>query len=175
MNGASTTTTAAAARVRESDIGSAQALVQTQQAALALSWPLSEQGQHFDLGHVLNSAVSDSIEPPYVGALAIQHAGLWECNLVDDSLIWSGGTYDLFGLERGIAISRDDALAHFSEDSRAKLQRLRGHSIRNHCGFTLDVEIRAAAVGQLRRVRIIGAPIYQGELAVRVHGLKLIL
>jgi hypothetical protein len=89
---------------------------------------------------------------------------LWECNLRDDSLVWSGGVCDLFGLERGRSISRNDALSFYSEDSRAKLERLRGYAIRKALGFTLDVEIRDAAVGQRRRMRIIAAPVLEADV-----------
>lgn len=30
--------------------------------------------------------------------------GAWECHLADDSLSWTDGVYDLFGLPRGSAI-----------------------------------------------------------------------
>lgn len=143
--------------------------------APGLSWPLFEHGRRFELGHILNSAVADAIEPPQVGGIGLHHAGLWECDLADNSLVWSGGVYDLFGLERRMPITRQQALAHYSEDSRAKLERLRGHAIRNEVGFTIDVEIRAAAVGRTRHVRIIGAPVYDNGKPVRVHGLKLIV
>lgn len=137
------------------------------------SWPLYEQARHFELGHVLNSAVTDAILPAETGALGIHHAGLWECNLTDNSLIWSGGVYDLFGLERGDVVTREQALSHYVEESRARLERLRGHALQHKCGFTIDVTIRAAAVGELRHVRLIGAPVYSGNVAVGVHGLKL--
>ena len=142
-------------------------------AVFGLSWPLSEQRGHFELGHVLNCAVADAIDPQQIGGLDTYHAGLWECNLDDSSLIWSGGVYDLFGLERRQRITRYEALAHYSEDSRAKLERLRAHAIRHGVGFTIDVDIRSAAVGQLRRVRIIGAPVYFRTVPIRLHGLKL--
>jgi hypothetical protein len=142
---------------------------------LGLSWPLRYQSNHFDLGHILNCAVAEAIAPVETGALASQHAGLWECDLSTGSLIWSGGVYDMFGLERGVPVSRELALAHYTEDSRAKLERLRTHAFRNKLGFTIEVEIRAAAVGTPRRLRIIGAPVYEGDVAVRLHGLKLVL
>ena len=122
------------------------------------SWPLSEQSRHFDLGLVLNSAVTDIIGPPEVGALGIHHSGCWECNLADNSLTWSGGIYDIFGLPRGLPVSRDEAVSFYSEESRAALEKLRSYAIREGRGFTLDVQIRPA-VGGTRRVRIIGAPI----------------
>ena len=138
------------------------------------SWPLSEQSRHFDLGLVLNSAVTDIIGPPEVGALGIHHSGCWECNLADNSLTWSGGIYDIFGLPRGLPVSRDEAVSFYSEESRAALEKLRSYAIREGRGFTLDVQIRPA-VGGSRRVRIIGAPICQDGKTVRLHGLKLII
>lgn len=145
------------------------------QVDIASRWPLCDQGRHFDLGHILSSAVIDTISPSRPGDLGVQHAGLWECDLLDSSLIWSGGVYDMFGLERELPITREQVLAHYTEDSRARLERLRSDAIRHKSGFTVDVEIRAAAVGQMRKVRLIGAPVYAGELAVRLHGLKLII
>ena len=138
------------------------------------SWPLSEQSRHFDLGLVLNSAVTDIIGPPEVGALGIHHSGCWECNLADNSLTWSGGIYDIFGLPRGLPVSRDEAVSFYSEESRAALEKLRSYAIREGRGFTLDVQIRPA-VGGTGRVRIIGAPICQDGQTVRLHGLKLII
>jgi hypothetical protein len=81
----------------------------------------------------------------------------------------------MFGLERQSAISREQALAHYVEESRARLERLRADAIRHGSGFTIDVDIRAAAVGDLRRMRLIGVPVYEGDVAVRLHGLKLII
>lgn len=150
-------------------------MAMSEEYALGRNWPVREQQSHFDLGHVLNCAVAEAIGPVEVGALGPHHAGLWECDLSDNSLIWSGGVYDIFGLERGVAVTRDLALSLYADESRAKLERLRAHAIRNNLGFTLDIEIRAAAVGQRRRLRIIGAPVFVGEVAVRLHGLKIIL
>lgn len=140
---------------------------------LALAWPLGEGARHFDLGHLINCAVTDALPPQATGTLAHHHAGLWECDLSDDSLIWSGGVYDLFGLQRSSSVTREQAVAHYSEDSRAKLERLRSAAIRRQEGFTLDVEIRAAAVGQVRRMRLIGAPFCEDGLATRLRGLKI--
>lgn len=138
------------------------------------SWPLSEQSRHFDLGLVLNSVVTDIIGPAEVGALGIHHSGCWECNLTDNSLTWSGGIYDIFGLPRGSPVSRNEAVSFYSEESRASLEKLRSYAIREKRGFTLDVQIRPA-VGGSRWVRIIAAPVCQDGKTVRLHGLKLII
>lgn len=141
----------------------------------ASNWPLYEQASRFELGHLLSSAVIDAIPPSTIGALGVHHAGIWECELANGALTWSGGVYDMFGLERRSPITRQEALCHYTHDSRVRLERLRCEAIREQKGFTIDVEIRAAAVGQIRSVRLIGAPVFAGGVAVRLHGLKLII
>jgi len=106
---------------------------------LERTWPLWEQGRHFELGHVLSSAVTDALDPPAIGMLGLHHAGCWECDLRDNELTWSGGVYDIFGLPRGVAISRDESVSHYWEDSRAKMERLRAYSIRHRRGFTIEI------------------------------------
>jgi PAS domain-containing protein len=138
------------------------------------SWPLWEQPRHFELGLVLSSAVTDVLRPAAVGDLNLHHAGCWECDLSDNSLTWSGGVYDLFGLPRNAKIGRNDAVALYCEESRAKMERLRAYSIKHRRGFTLDVEIRAA-VGEQRWMRLIGAPACIEDRPVQLRGLKLII
>lgn len=146
----------------------------TEPLALHHSWPIFEQARHFDLGCVLSSAVTDIIEPAQVGTLALHHAGLWECDLTDNSLIWSGGVYDIFGLPRNAKIARDEIVALYREESRAAMERLRAHAIKHRRGFTLDVEINSVTDGR-RWMRLIGAPVCEDGRAVRLHGLKLIV
>ena len=145
-----------------------------QPTALTNSWPLWEKPRHFDLGHVLNCAVTDLIQPAQIGELGIHHAGCWECDLADDSLIWSGGIYDIFGLPRAAPVRRDEAVGRYCEHSRAKMERLRVYAIKHRRGFTLDVDIQPAS-GCARHVRLIAAPICEGNRVVRLHGLKLII
>ena len=146
----------------------------TEPLALHHSWPIFEQARHFDLGCVLSSAVTDIIEPANVGTLGLHHAGLWECDLTDNSLIWSGGVYDIFGLPRNAKIARDEIVALYREESRAAMERLRAHAIKHRRGFTLDVEINSVTDGR-RWMRLIGAPVCEEGRAVRLHGLKLIV
>nr|NUR38389.1 hypothetical protein [Sphingomonas sp.] len=139
------------------------------------NWPLREQSTQFELGHILNCAVTDALPPQEVGGLATHHAGLWECDLATNSLIWSGGVYDIFGLERGSVVTRDMALSLYAEDSRVKLERLRSFAVRYKCGFTLDARIRPTSVNEERRMRVIAAPVCEGDAVVRLHGIKLII
>ena len=141
---------------------------------LSNSWPLWEQPRHFELGHVLNCAVTDIIEPALTGQLGLHHVGCWECDLADNSLIWSGGVYDIFGLPRGVQVSRNEAVGRYSEESRARMESLRTYAIRHRRGFTLDVDIQPVT-GRTRSVRLIAAPVCDDGRAVRLHGLKLII
>jgi PAS domain-containing protein len=138
------------------------------------SWPLWEQPQHFELGHVLNSAITDAIRPARIGELGLHHAGCWECDLSDNSLIWSGGVYDIFGLPRGVRATREEAVALYCPDSRSKMERLRAYAIRHKRGFTIDVDIRPA-VGEHRWMRLIAAPVCVDSQVTKLHGLKLII
>ena len=149
-------------------------LKRTEPLALHHSRPIFEQARHFDLGCVLSSAVTDIIEPAQVGTLGLHHAGLWECDLSDNSLIWSGGVYDIFGLPRNAKVARDEIVALYCEESRAAMERLRAHAIKHRRGFTLDVEINSVTDGR-RWMRLIGAPVCEDGRAVRLHGLKLIV
>ena len=142
--------------------------------ALEHSWPLWERPRHFELGHVLNCAVTDIIQPSDIGELNLHHAGCWECDLSDNSLTWSGGVYDIFGLPRDAPISREGAVSYYCENSRAKMERLRAQSIKHRRGFTLDIEVQSA-IGEGRWVRLIAAPVCVADRTVRLHGLKLII
>lgn len=148
--------------------------MQAEPLVLKSSWPLWERPRHFELGHVLSSLVTDAIDPTAVGALAPHHAGLWECDLRDNSLVWSGGVYDIFGLPRGLEVRREQAVALYCEDSRARMERLRSYALKHRRGFTIDVEIRAA-VGEDRWVRLIGLPVCAGAKPVRLQGLKVVI
>ncbi|HEU4697430.1 MAG TPA: hypothetical protein VFR92_10770 [Sphingomicrobium sp.] len=141
--------------------------------ALRHSWPLWEQPRHFD--HVLNCTVTDAVPAPSVGALTKPHGGLWEYDFIARRLTWSGGVYDIFGVERGTEISRETALALYSQESRVNLEQLRAYALRHKRGFTLDAEIHAGATGERRRIRIIAAPVCEGNAVVKLHGLKFVI
>ena len=138
------------------------------------SWPLHELDRHFELGCILSCAVIDVLEPAEVGGLELHHAGYWQCDLSDNSLTWSGGVYDIFGLPRGVSVTREEAAALYKEESRAAMERLRTYAIKHRRGFTLDAEIHPV-VGGRRWMRLIADPICDGNRAVRLHGLKLII
>lgn len=146
----------------------------TEPLQLFHSWPLSQQRRQFELGHILNCAVTDAIEPESAGMIGFHHVGCWQCNLPDNSLTWSGGVYDIFGLPRFSGVAREEAVALYSEESRAALDRLRAHAIKYRRGFTLDAEIRPVA-GESRWMRLIAAPVCEDDKVVALRGLKVII
>jgi len=138
------------------------------------SWLLTEEPREFEFGRVLEAVVTDALEPTGVGMVGPTHAGVWECDLSDCSLIWSGGVYDLFGFPRGAQVSRRDALGRYTGRSFCVLERLRSHSIKYRRGFTLDAEI-STTQSETRWVRVIAAPVIRGGVATHLHGLKILL
>ncbi|WP_037552431.1 hypothetical protein [Sphingomonas sp. URHD0057] len=147
----------------------------TEPLALHHSWPLFEQERHFDLGCLLNCAVTEALTPAKVGALGLHHGGCWECDLADNSLTWSGGVYDIFGLPRGAPVTREQAAAFYCEGSRSAMERLRSYALEHKRGFTIDVEIRPASGEAHRWMRLIAVTVCEDDRPVRLHGLKLIL
>ena len=142
---------------------------------LTHSWPVLEQGHHFHLGLVHGcdtAALSGLARPPLdPEKLARLGVGLWECDLRDDSLVWSDEVYDIFALPRGSAVSRAAAVALYRPESRAAMERLRAYAVKHCRGFTLDAELQP--VGRRRRwMRLMAAPVCVDGRAVRLHGVK---
>ena len=137
----------------------------TEPLALHHSWPLHDL--HMHLAPVMlddRSACDDE-------ALAERGLGLWYCDLTDDSLSWTEGVYDIFGIERDMVVPRPLAVSLYTPDSREAMERLRAYAIRHRRGFTLDVEIRPLDGGECT-MRLITAPILQGARVVALHGVK---
>jgi hypothetical protein len=139
---------------------------------LTHSWPLFEQQQRFDLGCLLDEPSDALITPECHPEFLTAHGiGLWECNLPDNALSWTGGVFDLFGLPRGAVLARDEIAGLYAEPSRAAMERLRAHAIKHRRGFTLDAEIMPVT-GPSKWMRLIAAPVCVGRQVVRLHGIK---
>jgi PAS domain-containing protein len=136
-------------------------------------WPLYEPPGHFAQGSILDCSASDLIDFAVRQALGRNSGGWWECDLSDDSLTWTAGIYEMFGLPQGAKVSREDAVALYSEESRAAMQRLRSYAIENQRPFVLDARIRPPGAAEERWMRLIAAPVVEGGRTVRLHGLKL--
>jgi len=137
------------------------------------SWPLDARAEQFSLGRILDH--DECALPPMhdanVAMLTMHGVGRWSCDLPDERLEWTDAVFDIFGLPRGAAVTRPEAAALYCEHSRAAMERLRAHAIRHHRGFTLDARI-VPAQGQPRWMRLIAAPVCEGNRVVRLEGIK---
>ena len=137
----------------------------TEPLALHHSWPLYDLRQHLASVSLDESTVRND------QALAERGIGLWQCDLSDNSLCWTSGVYDLFGIERGVAVPRPLAASLYQTDSREAMEQLRAYAIRHRRGFTVDVDIRPLDGGECT-MRLIAAPILDGARVVGLHGVK---
>jgi PAS domain-containing protein len=137
---------------------------------LTHSWPLFERDRQFELGSIVDGqcehlvAALSSVEP-------IAGIGRWECDLFDNSLIWSSPVYRLFGLPHTIAPLRTEVLPLYAEESRVLMEQLRTYAIRHRRGFTLDAELHPGDGGR-RWIRLVAAPVVEHGRVVRLQGLK---
>lgn len=96
----------------------------------------------------------------------------WQCDLRDDSLTWSDGVYDLFGVERGSVLDRDAIVAMYLPESAAELARLRGEAVAACGSFTFEARIRRAD-GELRWMRITADVVAENGVARYLYGTKI--
>jgi diguanylate cyclase (GGDEF)-like protein len=97
--------------------------------------------------------------------------GIWECELATEQLTWTDGVYDLFELPRGSTVERPQALALYTDASRAAMQAARAKAIATCSDFRVDAEI-ITAKGNRRWMRLTGAVEAKDGVAVRIFGMK---
>ncbi len=97
--------------------------------------------------------------------------GVWECDLKDESLVWTDVVYDIFDLPRGSPLDRKQILTCYTRQSRQKLEQLRTRAIEERGGFNLDAEI-TTATGRHRWVRITATVESEDGRPVRIFGMK---
>ncbi|MDR7155222.1 PAS domain-containing protein [Sphingobium xenophagum] len=134
------------------------------------SWPL------FHLHDYLAPVALDPSLARNDVALAERGLGLWHCDLANETLSWTAGVYDMFGLERHSVVPRTLSVSLYASESREAMERLRSYAIRHKRGFTLDVDIHQAdGMGQCA-LRLIAAPLLDqaGEVTA-LHGVKQLL
>jgi diguanylate cyclase (GGDEF)-like protein len=104
-------------------------------------------------------------------ASATARIGIWQCNLSDNSLLWTNGVYDLFEIPRNTPVTRELALAFYTDASRERMDAARSQAIANCSDFALDLEI-VTAKGQRRWMRLTGAVESRDGVAHRIFGMK---
>lgn len=133
-------------------------------------WQLQRQIEH-------QSNLIRQAEAAHSGAEIFERAcvaarmGFWQCDLPSEQLTWSEGTYDLFGLQRRSRIVRSEILRSYTEESLARLGRVRGNAIESESGFGLDAEIRIPDIGT-RWIRISATVEHRNGEPIRLFGVK---
>jgi hypothetical protein len=114
------------------------------------------------------------IAPDISGAEQDPAAGYWRCDVArQEELTWSEKVYSLFGLPDGTPVTRDWAVARYTEQSRAALDYVRTYALSRKLGFILDACIRPEGGGE-RWMRVLAVPILakRSGRVVGLHGLK---
>lgn len=104
-------------------------------------------------------------------ASATARIGIWQCNLSDNSLIWTNGVYDLFEIPRDTPVTRELTLACYTEESRRRMEAARAEAIARCSDFSLDCEIITTS-GKRRWMRLTGAVESRDGVAHRIFGMK---
>ncbi len=95
----------------------------------------------------------------------------WQCDLTDNSLTWTDGVYDLFGLPRGSMPDRAATVEMYLPESRAELDRLRSAAIAELGSFTFEAQI-CRTDGAFRWIRITADVVCENGQARYLYGTK---
>ena len=110
-------------------------------------------------------------KPAMIEAVVSPLAAAWQCDLSDDSLRWTRGVFDLFGIPAGTRLDRRDTVAMYTEESRELLERLRSDAIANRGSFTFEAQIRRLD-GELRWMRVTADVACSNGRATHLYGQK---
>ena len=110
---------------------------------------------------------------PHLLEQATVHAqfGVWQCNLPHNTLSWTAGVYDIFGITRGSAVERSSVVTQYVESSREAMEEYRARALEAGSHFKLDAEI-IRTDGQRRWMRLTGSVQTVNGRAVRLFGTK---
>jgi PAS domain-containing protein len=120
------------------------------------------------------------VRPKLIGAIpspasATDHllplAAAWQCDLSDNSLRWTDGVFELFGLPRGTRIDRGEAVEMYCDESRELLERLRANAIATRGSFTFEAQIQRLD-GELRWMRVTADVVSSNGRATHLYGHK---
>jgi two-component system sensor kinase FixL len=107
----------------------------------------------------------------YDRSSALARIGVWEYDLVTDTMTWTDGVYDLFELPRGLPLSRPEILKLYHDDSRREMEQLREQALAAGGRFGLDIRIRTA-LGNDRWLHLTADVEQQDGRSVRIFGTK---
>ncbi|MGE5536775.1 MAG: diguanylate cyclase domain-containing protein [Acidobacteriota bacterium] len=137
-------------------------------AAVARLTALVEAQQHVIRDY--EAALARSKEM-FERASAAARLGMWECDLITETLQWSGGTYDIFDIPRDMPLVRNQTLSCYPPESLKALETIRSRAIAERKDFNLDAEI-VTPKGKHRWIRITAVVDCAGNRPVRLFGFK---
>ncbi len=137
---------------------------------------LSNEGREPNAGKILPASTSSSVQFHRLQALfdrsfKAARVGIWECTLPDQVITWTDTVYDIFELEPGSSLLRQDTVDMYTPESRQKLTEIRSATLSEGDGFTLDAQI-VTAKGNLRWIRITAIVERENGSPVRIFGMK---
>jgi len=95
----------------------------------------------------------------------------WSCDLKDNSLTWSRGVFDLFGIAPGTRVDRRDIVEMYVDESREQMERLRADAIAAGGSVTMEAQIRRAD-GELRWMLLTADVLCRDGRPVQLYGAK---
>ena len=105
------------------------------------------------------------------GEAPLALAAAWRCDLADDSLTWTAGVFDLFGIPPGTQIDRREIVDMYAEESRELLDRLRAEAIASCGSFTFEARIHRLD-GEMRWMRVTADVEARDGRATHLYGMK---
>ncbi|MDB5615234.1 MAG: hypothetical protein JWQ22_2887 [Devosia sp.] len=117
------------------------------------------------------AAVEEHRRTLFDRASATARIGIWQCNLSDNSLMWTNGVYDMFEIPRNSPVTRELTLTLYTDKSRLEMDAARSEAIANCSDFSVDCEI-ITTTGKLRWMRLTGAVESRDGVAYRIFGMK---
>lgn len=117
------------------------------------------------------AAMPFDASPLFARAAAQAGIGAWACDLADNTLSWTPGVYQLFGLSPTQRLDRCDAVSFYEEDSRRTMELLRADAIAHARPFTMEAQI-VRQDGERRWMRLSADVIRENGRTTRLYGLK---
>lgn len=99
----------------------------------------------------------------------VSGVGSWEIDVVSGEVYWSPETYRIHELPVGVDVSLHDALAHFPQDNRNRIQDLLARLMKDGTPYDVELEF-ITAKGRHRWVRSTAGVERRGGCIVRAFG-----
>jgi diguanylate cyclase (GGDEF)-like protein/PAS domain S-box-containing protein len=115
--------------------------------------------------------MSFDASPLFARAVAQARIGAWACDLADNTLSWTPGVYQLFGMCPTQPLDRRETVTLYEDESREMMERLRSDAIVHARPFTMEAQI-VRPDGERRWMRLSTDVIRENGRTTRLFGLK---